>query len=282
MPLFSRLQQVPYRGGCGVCRFSDLPMTEASRAAAYSLCPDAQSVGVVLFPYLVREPAAHNLSLYACGADYHAVIADALRPVCAQLTADFPAHRFVPLADASPLPEVQAAWRCGAGILGSNGLIFDRTYGSFVFIGTILTDLVCTSTPSALETCPDCGACRRACPLGALDDHRTVDTARCLSDLTQSKQPLSPVQEQALRQHPLVWGCDTCSLVCPLNRGVPETDNPAFRENRLTSLALSDVDGLTRKQFLAKYPDRAFTWRGPKPLIRGLQLHEQSDRKDQK
>ena len=277
MPLRPYLSRVPYCGGTGICRFSDLPMTEDARRAANQHCPNPRSVAVFLFPYLVRDTAPRNLSLYACGADYHAVIAAALAPLCLRLRRDFPDNTFVVLSDASPLPEVQAAWLSGAGILGSNGLIFDRTYGSFVFIGTILTDLACAPTPSEKQRCPDCGACRRSCPSGALHAGGHVACARCLSDLTQSKQELTPEQEQDLAEHPLIWGCDTCSLVCPLNRGVPETPNPAFREGRLTALEEADLDGLTRKQFLARYPERAFTWRGPKPLQRNLRL-KQSNR----
>ncbi|MDO5547639.1 MAG: DUF1730 domain-containing protein [Eubacteriales bacterium] len=273
MNLLPYFASIPYRGGIGICPLSALAMTEQAAANANSLCPGAQSVAVILFPYLVRDTVPRNLSLYACGADYHQVVADALRPVCQTLTRDFPAYHFVPLADASPIPEVQAAWISGAGILGKNGLIFDRTYGSFVFIGTVLTNAPADPTPSSRRVCPNCGACRRACPLGALHEDGTVDVSRCLSDLTQSKQPLTPEQEQALQRHPLIWGCDLCSEVCPLNRDVPETPNPAFRDSRVTRLSRTDVDGMTRRQFHERHPDRAFTWRGPKPILRNLKLH---------
>lgn len=269
MELFSYFSAVPYAGGRGVCRLADLQLDEASMQAVQAKCAGACSVAVVLFPYLVRDDG--NLSLYARGTDYHTVVIQALEEVCQTLRRDFPENTFVPLADASPLPEVRAAWISGAGILGKNGLIFDRKYGSFVFIGTVLTDLAAQPTPSARETCPDCGACSRACPGGALENG-CVDTGRCLSDLTQNKKELTEEQKDQLRRHPLVWGCDTCSLVCPLNKNAAETENPAFRKNRIGMLSAQDVSGLTRKQFLAKYPDRAFTWRGPAPLVRNLEL----------
>lgn len=265
------LAQIPYTGGCGVCSFAALPMEEPARQKALALCPKAKAVGVVLFPYLVRDgEQPRELSLYACGRDYHQVLAEALEPVCQKLETAFPGYRFVALVDASPLPEVQAAWYAGAGILGGNGLVIDRNYGSYVFIGTILTDYPAKPTATSRETCPDCGACRRACPMGALDDGGGVQEGRCLSALTQTKDELTPEQQQAVRTHPLVWGCDICSEVCPLNRRAKETENPAFRENRL--LQLEDVSGLTRKQFLARYPSRAFTWRGPKPIARNQRM----------
>ena len=173
-------------------------------------------------------------------------------------------------------PGYDSALIAGLGVRGDNGLLINEKYGSYIFIGDTVTDIspevLGAVTPVTPGECLHCGACRRACPSGALQNG-CVDLTRCLSDLTQSKQPLTPEQEDALRRHPLVWGCDRCSEVCPLNRGVPETSNPAFREMRMTALTLADVDGLTRREFLSRYPDRAFTWRGPKPLIRNLKLH---------
>ncbi len=272
MDLISRFFNIPHTGGKGICRLSALEPDAETLRAVQARCPGAQSVVVVLFPYLVRD--AGNLSLYARGLDYHGVILRALEPVCDRLRREFPQNSFVPLVDASPLPEVRAAWASGAGILGRNGMIFDRIYGSFVFIGTVLTDLELAPTPSAYETCPDCGACARACPAQALENG-CVDEGKCLSALTQSKQPMTEEQLRQLAQHPLVWGCDTCSLACPLNRNAAETVNPAFRQNRICSLVPEDVDGLTRKQFLTAFPDRAFTWRGPAPLVRNLSLRRQ-------
>ena len=269
MPLLSYFSDIPYTGGCGVCSLNDLHLDAQTMQNVQKKCAGACSAAVVLFPYLVRDTG--NLSQYARGKDYHVVVMQALEQVCQKLRTDFPNNTFVPLADASPLPEVRAAWISGAGILGKNGLIFDREYGSYVFIGTVLTDVPAQTTPSDRAVCPDCGACRRACPAGALQ-HGQVDTACCLSDLTQSKQPLTEEQTELLRRHPLIWGCDICSQVCPLNKQAKETPNPAFREQRICTLSLEDVEGLTRRQFSEKYPERAFTWRGPAPLVRNLSL----------
>lgn len=271
MDISNYLSAVSGAGGRGVCRLSDLILTAEQRERIERLCPNAQAAAVVLFPYLVRGGDPHRtLSRYACGRDYHAVIRDALAPLCERLAEQFP-YRFLPLADASPLPEVQCAAVSGAGFPGDNHLIFDREYGSYVFIGTILTDAPLEPTAPSTESCLHCGACRRACPLGALTD-AGVDEHLCLSALTQYKGQPDEQQTAALARHPLIWGCDTCSDVCPLNRTARETGLLDFWENRIETLTPEQLDGLTRRQFSERFPDRAFTWRGPAPLVRNLKL----------
>ena len=282
------LDGISSAGVCELCRL--FPVLDASaQARLFRLIPDARTVFVALFPYFSGDSPG-NLSLYARGRDYHTVIRDTLTPFAARLTAQAGCHAAI-LADDSPLPEVYAAYLSGVGEIGENGLLFDPDYGSWVFIGTIITDLPFSPAPAAHRLrastpppaagrcalrCHHCGACRRVCPLGALSKDGHIDEIRCLSALSQKGGDLSAEAQSALRRHPLIWGCDLCQSICPLNRHVPETETAAFRERRVFSLTPDDLDGLTRRQFTEKYPDRAFTWRGPAPLRRNLKLKEGS------
>ena len=101
-----------------------------------------------------------------------------------------------------------------------------------------------------------------------------VRTDRCLSHLTQKKGELTPEEAALLSAHPLIWGCDVCQQVCPYNRAAPVTPLPEFRDDLVPALTLPDVAGQTRRQFLERYPGRAFTWRGPGPLQRNLELKD--------
>ncbi len=259
----------------GVCPVSALGLGAHEREWLGRLCPDAQSVLVYLFPYFAgRRPG--NLSLYARGRDYHAVIRDALTPVADRLCERHPAHRFAVLADDSPLPEVRAAVLAGLGAAGQNGLLIHETYGSYVVIGTIASSLPIPAAQQLPRACLGCGACVRACPARAIGA-AGVDPARCLSALTQRGGDVSAEEAALLRQHPLAWGCDACQTACPMNRDVPLTETPAFRENLIDSLDADALDGLTRRAFLEKYPGRAFTWRGPAPLRRNLALQRGAD-----
>ena len=253
----------------GVCQYDTLlpQMSEAQRTGLARRIDCARSVLVTVLPY-PADAASGNLSLYARAKDYHTVLGERLEAAADTLRTQYPHHTFSVLVDDSPLPEVYAAACAGLGKIGTHGLLIHPVYGSYVFIGTIVTDLELPATGDLPAPCLQCGACLRACPVD-------LDKSRCLSALTQQGGALSPEQEALVREHPLIWGCDTCQLVCPLNRSISPAETPDFTQNRICSLQLSDLEGLTRKQFAAKYPDRAFTWRGPAPLRRNLTLKKE-------
>ena len=245
-------------------------MTASDLARAEALCPSPAGVFAAAFPYYAGD-APGNLARYARGADYHDAVVRRLEWVCRGLEGRWPRHVFHPSADNSPVPERAAALAAGLGVLGDNGLVLLEGWGSYVFLGTILTDLADYPwpDPAPLRRCLQCGACAAACPGKALGDGG-VKVYRCLSHLTQKKGTLTGEETALLAAHPLVWGCDTCQQVCPYNRDLPLTPLPEFREDLICTLTPGDVAGLTRKQFQARYPGRAFTWRGPGVLERNL------------
>ena len=252
--------------------FSELAedMTQAAIAKAEGLCPNPRNVLVAAFPYYAGERPG-NLSLYARGRDYHQVITERLNTICDILRENYKNGVFLPAADNSPLPERQAAWRCGIGLRGKNGLVILPPYGSYVFLGTILTDAeleLPSRTPSL--SCVGCGKCLIACPGGALGE-AGVDLDRCLSELTQRKGELTAEQGALLKNHSLIWGCDTCQRVCPYNAAPALSPLPEFREGLVDTLEGADLEGLTNRTFREKYGDRAFAWRGPAPLRRNLE-----------
>lgn len=258
----------------GACAFSSLSLSEGAVEDCLRLCPGAAGVLVAAFPYFNGDKPG-NLSLYARGEDYHRCVTRRLERSAEELRQQFPGHAFVVGADNSPLDERQCARLGGVGRMGRHGLVIVEPYGSWVFLGTILTDLALPDADTPAPDCPNCGACVRACPGGALHT-APFDEDRCLSALTQKKGTLSPEQEQLLRQHPLIWGCDLCQRACPYNKNVPFSplDDLTGRESLpyLPSLSEEDLDGLTNRTFRLKYGQRAFAWRGPAVLRRNLAL----------
>lgn len=238
---------------------------------AYALCPGAASVLVAAYPYYAG-PRPGNLSLYARGEDYHRVLIRHLTPVCHFLSAEYPGYQFLPAADNSPLPEREAAWGAGLGLRGEHGLLILPPYGSYVFLGTILTDAPLAFPPARpAPPCEGCGACRAACPTGALGD--PFQEGRCLSHLTQKKGVLPEEEQALLAAHDLIWGCDCCQRVCPHNREAALSPLAEFRADLMDDLAPEQLEGLSNRTFQAAYGERAFAWRGPAVLRRNLGLH---------
>jgi epoxyqueuosine reductase len=112
-----------------------------------------------------------------------------------------------------------------------NGLIFKEPYGSYLFIGTILSDMSFNETEAAASGCLGCGRCVDACPTKALslrDGKSVFDRTRCISRLTQKKGALTEDEREIVRNSGYIWGCDVCADVCPYNAEPLMTDINGF------------------------------------------------------
>jgi epoxyqueuosine reductase len=121
------------------------------------------------------------------------------------------------LVDANQHVDREAAARSGVGFYGKNTMLITRRHGSWVVLGTLVTDVELESSLPLSTDCGDCRLCIDACPTGALDDPGTLDATRCLSYWTQSPDPIPDGYRAALGAQ--VYGCDICQDVCPWNRG---------------------------------------------------------------
>src|ERR671927_992762 len=126
--------------------------------------------------------------------------------------------RYRVLVDANQHVDREAAARSGVGFYGKNTLLITRRHGSWVVLGTLVTDVELESTPPLDLDCGDCRLCIDACPTGALNEPGTLDSTRCLSYWTQAPAP--PPAEYREHLGAQVYGCDICQDVCPWNRGV--------------------------------------------------------------
>jgi epoxyqueuosine reductase len=247
--------------GCGAAEARSLAyedirddMNPAAQRQAETAVPDAQGLIIAAFPYYAGQSPG-NLSLYTRGEDYHRALMRRLDAAITELTALFPDHVFRAFVDVSPIPEKLAARRAGLGIYGRNGLIFVPPYGSYIFLGAILTDLPLEREGNESPLCPDCGFCAEICPSGAIEetDDFGADPKRCLSGVSQRKGELSAKEERLLSAQSTIWGCDLCQLHCPLNEGAERTSLPDFTGDGqvpyLDSLSSDDIAGLDAEQF---------------------------------
>jgi epoxyqueuosine reductase len=122
------------------------------------------------------------------------------------------------LVDENQHVDREAAARAGVGFYGKNTMIITRRHGSWVVLGTLVTDVEVESTPALELDCGECRLCIDACPTGALDQPGILDSTRCLSYWTQSRHEIPEPYREALGDQ--VYGCDICQDVCPWNRGV--------------------------------------------------------------
>jgi epoxyqueuosine reductase len=122
------------------------------------------------------------------------------------------------LVDENDHVDREGAVRAGVGFYGKNTMLITRKHGSWVVLGTLVTDVeVERSEPLALD-CGSCTLCIDACPTGALDEPGTLDSTRCLSYWSQA--PGAIPEEYRADLGAQVYGCDICQDVCPWNRGV--------------------------------------------------------------
>ena len=227
---------------------------------------DIKSAFIFLVPYYVSP--GENVSAYATSLDYHLVIRELGARLVSGLSSLFPGESFYTSADHSPIDERAAALTSGLGILGQNGLIINESYGSYVFIGEILTSIepcrVFAVEPAEISHCSGCGSCRRACPTGILRG----EGEGCLSAITQKRGALSECEVDLMKKYGTVWGCDLCQSSCPHNASPKVTPIELFHTERLTRVKKSDIDAMTDEEFSR----RAFAWRGRGVMLRNLEL----------
>lgn len=236
-----------------ICDFEFVKKHLINCRAAARLPENAKSIIMAIFPYKVENKPPKNISRYAAVPDYHKICGEFLENAVMSLQKCYVNQKFEWFIDNSPIPEVAAAVECGLGVLGKNGLLINKKYGSYVFLGEIVTDLQLIPDKGG-EKCLDCGRCKSSCPVSLCKQD-------CLSSVNQQKKPLSPIQMEQIREIGCVWGCDICSEVCPMNQNAEATYIKEFIENYRQEYIIGE-----------DAQNRAYTWRGIDIINRNAEL----------
>jgi epoxyqueuosine reductase len=197
------------------------------RADPRALMPNARSLVMLGLNYGPEEDPLLALehkdcgviSVYARNRDYHDVIKGKLKELAAFLVK---AARPEPIevkvfVDTAPLMEKPLAERAGVGWQGKHTNLVSREFGSWFFLGAILTDLELPADEPESDRCGSCRACLDVCPTNAFPAPYRLDARRCISYLTiEHKGPVPRELRRAIGNR--IYGCDDCLAVCPWNK----------------------------------------------------------------
>ena len=199
------------------------------------------------------------------GLDYHYILQDKLERLARgieELTADF---EYKGMVDTGALVDTAVARRAGIGFIGKNGLVISKEFGSYMFLGELITNLELEPDQPVDYDCGDCNRCVEACPTSCLLGDSTMDAKRCLSFQTQDKGMMELEFRKKIKT--VIYGCDICQICCPYNKGI---DSPPVVDidPDLAQPELIPFLDLTNGQFKEKFGLIAGSWRGKNILQR--------------
>ncbi len=202
-----------------------LPRTARVRRDVRRILPSAQSVIVTgtLYntdrPYSTEDSEAAQVSRYAWGHDYHAVVGERLGGVAGLdaggATAQHSRHARTPTPD--PYRSVSTRNTPGLGWIGKHTCLINEDLGSWLFLGEIICSLPLEPDAPAVDHCGSCQLCLQSCPTGAIVEPWVLDARLCISYLTIEKRGTMPGGELREQIGTRVYGCDICQEVCPWN-----------------------------------------------------------------
>lgn len=215
-----------------------------------------------------RQQRRGSFARASWGEDYHFILRDKMQQLVEFIEANATAEvRFKPMVDTGELSDVAVAQRAGLGFIGRNGLLITEEFGSFVYIGEIITNIPFTPDPPVENQCGTCTRCIDYCPPSALMGDGRLNAQRCLSYQTQTKGMMAAEFRPQIRS--VIYGCDICQLVCPFNRG-----KDFHRHSRMepeveeVTPVLQSMLTISNKEFKQRFGRLAGSWRGKKPLQR--------------
>ncbi len=246
------------------------------RDAPAEIFPGARVAVVTLTNYCHAPPRPDaappgpRIAQYAWSTDYHHVLGARLDRLAAAILEIVPGAATRCAIDAGPVPERELAQRAGLGWIGKNTMLIRPVFGSFTFIGTVLTDAdLVPDLPFAADRCGTCRACLDACPTDAFPAPRVLDARRCLSYLTIERRGDFDADERA-RVADWLFGCDVCQDVCPWNvRFAAATEDAELAPRpELAGPDAAELRDITPDRFAVRYGDTALARPGPAGMRR--------------
>lgn len=198
-------------------------MTNSKRQDVRQVMPGVQSlicVGLNYYTPHARPPGKDygKISRYGWGRDYHKVLHRKLKALAAWLEARSMGVQTRYYADTGPIQDKGWAQQAGIGWVGKHGNLITPDYGSWIFLGEVLTNMTLDSDPPHTQHCGTCTRCLEACPTQAIVQPFVVDANRCIAYHTIENRAETLPEAVASRMEGWVAGCDICQDVCPWNQ----------------------------------------------------------------
>ncbi|MGB5823904.1 MAG: 4Fe-4S double cluster binding domain-containing protein [Proteocatella sp.] len=233
---------------------------------------EPRSVVVIFVPYMTQgkyEKALNsNLSAHACSMDYHSIVGGIIENIAADITKKNSGASFFVQCDNGPFNERFFALASGIGKKGINSTVINDKYGSYGFLGLIITDANLDEVKTLKRNCIGCKICIDACPSNAISE-TGINFNKCISYLTQKKS-LSIEEEFLISKQKKIYGCDICQGVCPENKNKKYSNIEDFNLDLLYNIDLDEILNTGNREFKRKYSDRNFTWKGRNVILRNL------------
>lgn len=219
-------------------------------------------------PKRVRGERRGEFARASWGKDYHFILREHMEKLVNYMK-DLLGEEalFKPMVDTGELIDVAVAARAGIGFIGKNGLLITKEFGSYVYLGEIITNIPFDPDPLVDYGCGDCRRCIDGCPTQALLGNGEMNAKKCLSYQTQTKNYMP--EKYRRRMGKVIYGCDICQIVCPYNQGIDfhlhEEMEPEYEK---VKPGLEPMLTISNREFRDEFGEMAGSWRGKKPLQR--------------
>jgi epoxyqueuosine reductase len=235
---------------------------------------DIKTVIVFAYSYntgIIHQSEKHKISRYAWGDDYHDIILPKLNDIINIIKTILPESNAKAYVDSGPVLEKFWAEKAGIGWQGKNSLIINKEYGSYFFLGVILTDIAFEESPKYDNYCGKCSKCIDSCPTSAILNNKVLDSNKCISYWNiESKDNQFPL---SVKDHLNKWafGCDICQEVCPWNKKAINVIKPEFLpRNNETNFNSDEVQNLSEEAFRLKYKNSPIKRRKLKGILKNI------------
>ncbi len=231
---------------------------------------EGKTIISIAFPYLFNKPIKEELyfSVYTRGRDYHKAVSEFLIKVCNFIYCL--GGKAIYFVDSNVLPERYIALKSGVGFIGKNNMLINKRYGSYTFLGEIITDLYIESDELLMSKCGQCEKCLKACPTKSISKS-ACNPNICLSYITQKKYIDDEYFDKFQGR---MFGCDTCQGVCPFNQTIDYSSLDEFRPFEfMNKINIDELLSIDNSIFKTKYGLTSSSWRGKNIIQRNVLIN---------